>query len=95
MKQAISKAAFRRADTGERVRRGQAIKGDDKYIDDLERGGLVYGTKAKPGAPEEKGNPSKAAGGAKKSSASQAAQASTKKTAKPSAGGEKADKADE
>lgn len=94
MKKAIAKASFRRSDTGEHVRRGDTITGNEKYIDELARVGKVYETGAT-GPAERKAHPPKAAGTARKSSASPAAPRSAKKTAKRSAAGAKGKKTGE
>lgn len=89
MKLAIAKTAFRRSDTGERVKRGQRIEGENAYIDELQKLGHVMGVKAVPGPPERTVHPRQAAGATRPSSASQAARASRQTTANESTPGAK------
>ena len=105
MKVAKALRSFRRSDTKTWTKRGKIIQGDDEYIEQLVRGGMVQEVdasqapdddKAEPDAPDNKANPNspenKAApkAGGEKSSASPAAPASTRSKSNKSAAGAKA-----
>jgi hypothetical protein len=81
MKAAVTNRCFLRSDIKEHVKTGQTIMGEDAYINELSRGGLVRETRMMPD-PEELKAPFADAG--EKSYASPAAQVSQSKTAHPS-----------
>lgn len=87
MKQAITNKGFLRSDTREHVGQNKPIKGEDGYIDELSRLGLVREVQAVAAAPENKARPQKPIG--EKSSASPAGQASRRRSARKSAAGVK------
>jgi hypothetical protein len=81
MKAAVVNRGFLRSDIKQQVKPGQTIIGEDAYINELSRGGLVRETRMMPD-PEELKAPFADAG--ERSCASPAAQASQIKTAHPS-----------
>lgn len=81
MKTGIATATFRRSDTRVRVRAGGTVVGEDSYIDDLKRGGLLREVAAIPWAPENKARPTETDGATERSSASPAVPVSPQTTA--------------
>lgn len=80
MKTGVATATFRRSDTRVRVRAGGTVMGEDNYIDDLKRTGLLREVKAIPWAPENKARPTETDGATEPSSASPAVRVSRQTT---------------